>query len=463
MIERMIMQLASMMKVENDVSTFQNIRIKGVSIDTRKISPGNLFIPFKGEQTDGHQYVETAIQNGAAAVLWQKDVPNPPEDMPVLIVEDTLLALQELAQSYRNDLTAKIIAITGSNGKTTTKDIGAAVFSETFKVHKTEGNFNNHIGLPLTVLTMDEATEIGILEMGMSGKGEIALLTKLARPDVAIITNIGEAHMQDLGSREAIANAKLEIVEGLPKGGLLIYPGNEPLLVKRVSGIKQIRTCTFGATCENDLYPEDIEMNEFGSRFLVRGMAEEPLNLPIPGKHNIFNSLAIMLAAKEFSMEEDAVRRGLEAVKLSNMRMEWRDGLNGTRILNDAYNSSPTATRAVISMVEHMDAGREKILVLGDMLELGENEIVYHEQVGEEINPDKIKYVFTYGKLGKYIGEGAKKHFSESRIFHFTDKEKLADAIKEKSNGSEIILVKASRGMRLEETVDALTVSEQIQ
>lgn len=460
MIERTIMQLASMMKVENDVSTFQNIRIKGVSIDTRKITPGNLFIPFKGEQTDGHQYAKNAIQNGAGAVLWQRDVPNPPQDIPVLIVEDTLLALQDLAKSYRNELPAKIIAITGSNGKTTTKDIAASIFSEAFKVHKTAGNFNNHIGLPLTMLGMDEDTEIGILEMGMSGKGEIALLTKLAQPDVAIITNIGEAHMQDLGSREAIANAKLEIVEGLPKGGLLIYPGNEPLLVKRVSGIKQIRTCTFGETCENDLYPEDIELNEMGSRFLVRGMAEEPLYLSIPGKHNIFNSLAVMLAAKEFVMEEDAVRRGLEAVKLSNMRTEWRDGPNGSRILNDAYNSSPTATRAVISMVEHMDARREKFLVLGDMLELGEDELAYHRQVGEEINPEKIKYVFTYGELGKYIGEGARKHFSDSHIFHFTDKEKLTDAIKEKSNGSEIILVKASRGMRLEEVVEALTFNE---
>ncbi|MEK3889601.1 UDP-N-acetylmuramoyl-tripeptide--D-alanyl-D-alanine ligase [Bacillus sp. FSL K6-3431] len=463
MLKRTVKQLASMMNVKNDVSGFEGIQVKGVSIDTRNISQGNLFVPFKGEHTDGHKYVETAIENGAVAVLWQEDAPNPPTHIPVLIVENTLIALQELARSYRNELTAKIIGITGSNGKTTTKDIAASIFSEAYKVHKTEGNFNNHIGLPLTILAMDESTEIAILEMGMSGKGEISLLTKLARPDIAIITNIGEAHMQDLGSRDAIANAKLEIVAGLPKGGLLIYPGNEPLLIKKVSNLKQFRTCTFGETCENDLYPENIELNELGSRFFVRDIAEEPLYLSIPGKHNIFNSLAVMLVAKELSLEENEIRNGLNAVKLSNMRMEWLDGINGTRILNDAYNSSPTATRAVISMVENLDSKREKILVLGDMLELGEHEIAYHEQIGEEINSEKVKYVFTYGDLGKYIIAGARKHFSEERIFHFTDKEQLVNGIKEIINGNEIILIKASRGMKLEETVEALTVIDQIQ
>ncbi len=230
MISRTLGQIAAMIKVENDVSSFQDKLIQGVCIDTRKIIKGNLFIPFKGERMDGHQFVEAALEQGAAAALWQKDVPNPPKNAPILIVEDTLEALQQLAKSYRDELPAKVIGITGSNGKTTTKDITAAIFSETYKVHKTEGNFNNHIGLPLTILSMEESTEIAILEMGMSGKGEISLLTKLSRPDVAIITNIGEAHLLDLGSREAIAEVKLEIIEGLSENGLLIYPGNEPLI-----------------------------------------------------------------------------------------------------------------------------------------------------------------------------------------------------------------------------------------
>ncbi|MBS4205307.1 UDP-N-acetylmuramoyl-tripeptide--D-alanyl-D-alanine ligase [Lederbergia citrea] len=456
MIKRTIAQLAEMIKVENDVSKFQNELINGVCIDTRKISSGNLFVPFKGENTDGHQHVEAALNNGAGAVLWQKDVPNPPENAPVLIVENTLLALQQLARSYRNELSAKVIGITGSNGKTTTKDIAAAVFSETFKVHKTEGNFNNHIGLPLTILGMEETTEIAILEMGMSGKGEISLLTRIARPDVAIITNIGEAHLLDLGSREAIAEAKLEIAEGLPKKGVLIYPGNEPLLIKKISGLKQFRTCTFGESAENDLYPEHISMSENGSTFTVSNLTKEPFNLPISGKHNVLNALSVLLAAKEFSLTAASMQAGLKAVKLSNMRMEWHHGKKGTSILNDAYNASPTAMRAVISMVENMDGNRDKIVVLGDMLELGDQEKFFHEQIGTELDPGKIKFVFTYGHLGKYIAEGAKKHFPEQRVFNFTDKAELVSTLIEKIEGNEIVLFKASRGIKLEEAVEAL-------
>ncbi|MBS4206483.1 UDP-N-acetylmuramoyl-tripeptide--D-alanyl-D-alanine ligase [Bacillus sp. FJAT-50079] len=461
MIKRTIDQLVKMIQIENDVFAYADIEIHGVCIDTRKIQKGNLFIPFKGENTDGHRFVMPAIEAGASAVLWQKDVPNPPKNIPVLIVEDTLLALQQLARSYRNELSAKIIGITGSNGKTTTKDIAAAIFSQAYHVHKTEGNFNNHIGLPLTILGMDEATEVAVLEMGMSGKGEISLLTKLARPDVAIITNIGEAHMQDLGSREAIADAKLEIAEGLKEGGLLIYPGNEPLLVKRVSMLKQYRTRTFGASSEYDLYPDHLDMNDSGSTFIVPALSDQPFFLPIPGKHNIFNALAVLLAAGDFLIAENEIRNGLKEVKLSNMRMEWHDGFKETRILNDAYNSSPTATLAVISMFENMGNEREKMIVLGDMLELGEQAIQYHERVGKEIDPKKIKYVFTYGELGKYIAMGAKINFSENHVFHFTDQDELVSALKEKIEGHEVILVKASRGMRMEKTVNALSISKE--
>ncbi|MBS4219449.1 UDP-N-acetylmuramoyl-tripeptide--D-alanyl-D-alanine ligase [Bacillus sp. FJAT-49711] len=458
MIKRTIEQLATMIKVDNDIAPFQDIEIRGVSFDTRQNMEGTLFVPLKGEANDGHKYVDAAFAKGAAAVLWQKDVPNPPLNKPVLIVEDTLRSLQDLAHSYRKQTAAKVIGITGSNGKTTTKDIVAAVFSETFKVHKTDGNFNNHIGLPLTILGMDETTEIAILEMGMSGKGEISLLTKIAQPDAAIITNIGEAHLQDLGSREAIANAKLEIIDGLPKNGLLIYPGNEPLLIKKISSLKQFHTCTFGETRENDLYPEEINIVENGSSFIVPGLSDETFFLPIAGKHNIMNALAAILAAKEFLIPLTSIQEGLKSVKLSNMRMEWHEGIKGTRILNDAYNASPTAMRAVISMVENLAEDREKIVVLGDMLELGEKEEEFHKQIGEDLDPNKIKYVFTYGPLGKYIAAGAKMRFPENRVYEFEDKGKLIDTLTEKIEGDELIVFKASRGVKLEEAVKSVLV-----
>lgn len=189
--------------------------VKGVSIDSRHVQAGDLFIPFRGEQTNGHLYVEQAIENGAAASLWLKDEPHPPAHLPLLFVDDTTVALQQLARHYRSTMKAKVIGITGSNGKTSTKDIVSSLLSPYFKVEKTLGNLNNELGLPMTLLNMSEDTEIAVLEMGMSNFGEIEWLTNLARPDYAIITNIGEAHLQDLGSREGIAKAKIEIVEGL--------------------------------------------------------------------------------------------------------------------------------------------------------------------------------------------------------------------------------------------------------
>ena len=215
MIRKTLLEVSQMIKIENDIAEFHELEINGISIDSRKIGAGNLFVPFKGEHSDGHRYVEDAIKKGAAAAIWQKDVPNPPEHLPILIVENTLIALQELARSYRNQLDVRIIGITGSNGKTTTKDITANLLSLKYKVQKTEGNYNNEIGLPLTILGLDEDTQVAVLEMGMSSKGEIDFLTQLAQPEAAIITNIGESHLLDLGSREGIAEAKWEIVNGL--------------------------------------------------------------------------------------------------------------------------------------------------------------------------------------------------------------------------------------------------------
>jgi UDP-N-acetylmuramoyl-tripeptide--D-alanyl-D-alanine ligase len=449
-----------MIEVKNDVSAWSRVSIKGAAIDSRKILPGNLFVPLKGEKTDGHHFVEKAFEQGAAAALWQEDIPHPPEGKPVIVVKDVLKALQELAKAYRNELSLKVVAITGSNGKTTTKDITAAVLGKTYRVQKTEGNLNNHIGLPLTVLSLKENTEIAILEMGMSGRGEISLLTDIAKPDVAIITNIGEAHLLDLGSREAIADAKFEITEGLKEGGLFIYPGNEPLLVERASRLKQARLKTFGQSPDHDLYLLDYNLEERGSTFIVSAYPDETLFLPVAGKHNLMNALAALLAAIECSVPFSDIKAGLKSVKLSNMRMEWRKGPKGSAILNDAYNSSPTALRAVISMIESMDEKREKILVLGDMLELGEDEQIFHRKIGREISPDKIKYVFTYGRLGKRIAEGAAEHFPKERVFSFQDQEELIAALFEKISGNEIIAVKASRGMELEKVVEALAAQE---
>ncbi|MDP4162371.1 MAG: UDP-N-acetylmuramoyl-tripeptide--D-alanyl-D-alanine ligase [Bacillota bacterium] len=453
MIKRNLKQVAEMIFAKNDATPFADVWVTGVSIDSRKIEKGNLFIPFKGEHADGHKYVEDSIRNGAAAAFWQSDVPNPPLHLPILIVDDCLKALQELARSYREQLSVKVVGITGSNGKTTTKDMTAGLLSLSYKVKKTEGNYNNHIGLPLTVLSLDEDTEVAVLEMGMSGRGEIEFLTTLARPDAVIITNIGESHLLDLGSREAIAEAKLEILQGLRDGGLAVLHGDEPLLMERIEKHKgNVRVQTFGRSQTNDMYPVKITQSGNGNTFAIN-QSPGDFYLPVLGTHNILNALAAMLIAKEFSIPFEKMDKGLQNIKLTNMRMELVEGKNGEKIINDAYNASPTSMMAAIDLVSNLSGYDKKILVLGDMLELGPQEEEYHHHIGEKLQRDKIDLLFTYGSLGGLIAKGARKSLGEERVFAFTNKADLIKELESHVNEKTLILVKASRGMKLEEIV----------
>jgi UDP-N-acetylmuramoyl-tripeptide--D-alanyl-D-alanine ligase len=456
MIKRSLRQIAEMVFAQNDMSTFAETIITGVSIDSRKIENGNLFIPFKGEVSDGHKYVEESISKGAAAALWQKDVPNPPTHLPILIVDNCLVALQELARKYRQQLDVKVVGITGSNGKTTTKDMTAGILATNYKVQKTEGNYNNHIGLPLTVLGLHEDTEIAVLEMGMSGRGEIEFLTKLACPDAVVITNIGESHLLDLGSREGIAEAKLEILQGLKEGGLAVLHGDEPLLMERIQQHKvNVQVKTFGRNETNDLYPTDITQLENGNRFKINA-SKTTFELPVLGTHNILNALASMLIANYFSIPFEKMNEGLAGIKLTNMRMELVEGDQGEKIINDAYNASPTSMMAAIELVSNLKGYDRKILILGDMLELGPQQEQYHQQIGTALNRDKVDLLFTYGNLGGHIANSARTVLGEERVFAFTEKAPLIQELKRHVNKNTLILVKASRGMKLEEIVTAL-------
>ncbi|MCQ6282250.1 UDP-N-acetylmuramoyl-tripeptide--D-alanyl-D-alanine ligase [Bacillus sp. EB600] len=456
MIKRTLKQISEMIPVQNDLTLFLEVNITGVSIDSRKIEKGNLFIPFKGEHADGHKYVVESIRKGAAAALWQKDVPNPPNDLPILIVEDCLTALQELARKYREQLPVRVVGITGSNGKTTTKDMTSCLLALQYKVQKTEGNFNNHIGLPLTVLGLNEDTEVAVLEMGMSGRGEIEWLTKLACPDAVVITNIGESHLLDLGSREGIAEAKLEIMQGLKEGGLAVLHGDEPLLMERINQYKgNIQVQTFGRSETNTIYPTEIIQSNQGSKFKIN-LSAQSFELPVLGTHNILNALAAMSIANYFSVPFEKMADGLKNVKLTNMRMELVEGKRGEKIINDAYNASPTSMIAAIELVSNLMGYEKKILVLGDMLELGPQEKQYHLQIGEGLNPEKIDVLFTYGQLGLEIANGARKSLGTDKVFAFTEKQELVNELVNHIDNKTLVLVKASRGMKLEEIVASL-------
>lgn len=435
-----------------DTNGFDGV-ITGVTIDSRKVQKGDLFIPFRGETANGHQYVEDAFEKGAACCLWLKDEPNPPKNKPILFVEDSELALQQMARKYREELQTKIIGVTGSNGKTSTKDILASLLSPYFKVQKTIGNFNNELGLPLTLLSLDEDTEIAVLEMGMSGFGEIEFLSTLAKPHYAIITNIGEAHMQDLGSREGIAKAKFEIIRGLDQNGQLFYDGDEPLLAKLVQNEPNLQSKSFGFTQTNDLFVEKIDTSENGSRFVTRGELHGEFFIPVLGKHQVKNTLSGMLVAKSLGLTDEEIRKGLEQVSLTDMRMQLIT-LGDFLFINDAYNAAPTSMKAAIEFMKSTSLKEDKWLVLGDMLELGEKEKEFHEQLAEFIDEKEISRVCLFGPRMKYLYEKLMPIFKE-RVVHSEDYSVIIETIKKYASSNSLILLKGSRGMKLETILNA--------
>lgn len=458
MINRTILQLTEMISCEVD-QAWHHISFHGVSTDSRTIEKGNLFIPLIGESFDGHDYAAQAMESGAAAVLWQEDHPGAPEGVPVIRVADTLVALQQLAAAYRQQLPVRVIGVTGSNGKTTTKDMIAACLATTYTVLKTQGNLNNHIGLPLTLLQLTEETQMAVIEMGMSGRGEIELLTKIAGPEAAVITNIGEAHMLQLGSREEIAAAKLEIIAGLREDGLLVYNGDEPLIEQQLKENEKygsILRFRFGAEESNDYFPVAVMQQEDVISFKLNVPFSPTFKLPIPGRHNVMNALAAIAVCRFMGVSEADIVQGLAELQVSEMRNEYVKTSNGATLINDAYNSSPTALRAAIRMLEELQVNGRKIAVLSDMLELGEQSEHYHREIGRMLDAEKIDYVWTYGPLAAYIAEEAKAQYPEGHVRVFTDKDELASELASLLKEEDLALFKASRGMRLEEVIERL-------
>lgn len=424
--------------------------ITGVSINTRTLQPGDLFIPFKGEKTNGHQYIQQAIEAGAAATLWQKDEPNMPTNIPVILVDDAEEALQQMAKAYRAEHQATFIGITGSNGKTSTKDLLAGTLMPYYKVQKTEGNFNNQLGMPLTILSLDEDTEFAILEMGMDGFGQIEFLTKLAKPHHVIITNIGEAHMEALGSRAGIAKAKFEIIQGLQENGRLFFDGDEPLLQELVAQEKGLQTTSFGFESTNDLYADQIETNEEGSQFEVHGLLNGQFMIPVLGSHQVKNTVAVMGVAHTIGLTDDQIRTSLKQVSLTNMRMQLVT-CGSLLFINDAYNAAPTSVRAALTFMSTTQMRPNKWVVLGDMLELGEQEEQYHHNLIESIDFDEIQTICLYGSRMKVLYEAIKMQYpTVDVVWSEQAYEPIIQKIEQQADEKTMILLKGSRGMALE-------------
>jgi len=438
--------------VQGEVLTENEVTVTGVEFDTRKISNGDLFVPLKGKH-DGHDFVSKAIENGAAATLWSNDPATAPEGIAVILVNDTLAAFQALASYYLLEEHPDVIAITGSNGKTTTKDMTESVLSQKYRTYKTQGNYNNDIGLPYTILHMPEGTEKLILEMGMDHANEISVLSELAEPDVAAITIIGEAHIENLGSREKIADAKMEITTGLAPDGLLVIPADEPLLADRIRSLSQTIE-TFGIQ-QGDISATILNENKGATVFSVD---DSGYQIPLPGSYNVQNALIALAIGRWYGLDNEEIFQGLAYVQVTQNRTQWLKAKNGADILSDVYNANPTAMALVLDTFAKLPTEGRRIAVLADMLELGEESSALHANMINHISEQDFQEIFLYGEEMKALKIALADRYQNLKVHYFAKDEKaqLVEAVKESLQAEDSIVLKGSNGMGLFTLVEAL-------
>lgn len=433
--------------------------ITGISTDSRKVEPGNLFIPLTGENFDGHDYISGAFERGAAASLTQREK----DDFPgktVVRVDNTLSALQDIASWYRAGFDIPFIGITGSVGKTSTKEMVACALAERYNVLKNEGNLNNEIGVPLTIFRLEKEHEVSVVEMGMSGLGEIRALTEIVRPQVGIITNIGISHIEKLGSRPNILKAKLELLEGLQPDGLLILNGDD-IMLSGVKNLLNVRTVSYGLAEGLDYQAYNVQSRgEKGTDFDVMVLGKEyTVHLPVPGVHNVHNALAAIAAGIELGIEMQVLLTGISRFNPGKMRQHIIKA-NGMIIINDAYNASPQSMKAALDVLSELEAVR-RIAVLGDMLELGEWSRQAHLDTGMEVARKNPDYILTVGSEAANIAAGAvEAGFAAERAFSFLNNTQAIEFLEKLLTKGDAMLVKGSRGMKMEEIVQAFTVQE---
>lgn len=427
--------------------------INQVEFDSRKVQAGDLFVPLAGVR-DGHDFIDAAAKNGAVAAFWSRDSQELPAGVIKIPVADPLAAMQQLAVYYKKKLAPKTVAITGSNGKTTTKDLTAAVLSQQFITYKTQGNYNNNIGMPYTILHMPDDCQLLVLEMGMDHAGELTELSVMGQPDAAAITIIGEAHIENLGSRAGIAAAKMEIVQGLATKGLLLVPADEPLLLPLLAGLSQ-QVTTFGIQ-QGDISATVIAESKERTVFEVAG---KTLEIPVIGAYNVKNALIAYGFGKHFGLSDSQIAQGLATVQLTKNRTQWLTAKNGAQVLSDVYNANPTAMALVLDTFGKLQTsdGR-KLAVLADMLELGPDSRQMHAAMAAHID-NSYDTVFLYGTEMTALLNALTEKDADLTVYHFDkpNKSALIQMIKAELGPADSILLKGSNGMGLSEVVEALT------
>ena len=448
----------------------ENETLEDFTQDTRKIKDGYVYIGFKGERTDGNLMYNEALKNGAKVCILQKDsvegkinvedVKKQYKGKTIVVVENTIKALQDLAKYKRSLYDIPVIGITGSVGKTSTKDLIASVMSKKFNTLKTLGNYNNQIGLPLTILGLKDH-EAMVIEMGMNRNGEISNLTQIAKPTVAVITNIGTAHIGNLGSRENILKAKLEILEGLQENGILIINNDNDLLHewKEKNKNNNFQIITYGMENRSDFMPYNIILSENGSTYNIDLNGRKYLvNVAVGGNHFVLNSLCAIAIGTIFEIDINDILEGIATFTLTERRMQVEKNKKGVTIINDCYNANYDSMKAALEYLGKINANK-RIAVLGDMLELGEYSQKLHEMVGKEVVKNKIDILITVGKLSKSIADIALKNgMEEKNIFMCNNNDEAASLINQKANNGDAILLKASNSLNFQEIFNLIYV-----
>jgi len=444
----------------------QDCLISGISIDSRTLIPGDLFFAIIGPSFNGHDFIIEAFNKGAVGAVVCKNVGSLlqseeiDKNKVIVEVKDTLSALQDWSKHYKDKFKTFNICVTGSNGKTTTKEIIAHIVSQEFPLLKTSGNYNNEIGIPLTLLQLNKSHKLLVVEMGMRSLGEIKTLTNFIPPDLAVITNIGEAHIGLLGSKDNIFKAKSELLQSLDKDGKAILNRDDPYFFKMLEIVKGKKAYTFGIENKSDIMARNIRMvSDKGMRFTleVQSGKSREIYFPLLGRHNIYNAIAASAVAFALGIELDLIERGLSSFKQLDLHMQLSNFYNDIKILNDSYNASPLSVKSALETLAEAARNNRKIAILGDMLELGEKTDFYHREIGKEVAKLSIDTLITVGQGGKIIAQSSKEEgMAEERVFSFEKNEKvnLAKKLLNLIKPGNFVLLKGSREMKMEEILE---------
>jgi UDP-N-acetylmuramoyl-tripeptide--D-alanyl-D-alanine ligase len=429
----------------------RRVEIAGVSTDSRTTQPGDLFFALHGDAFDGHDFVKVAFARGAAAAVVSRTVEDLPPDAYCIMVEDTTKALGDLANRARRAWNGKVIAVTGSNGKTTTKEMIYQLLSGSHRVRKAPKSFNNNIGVPLTIFSIEPQDEFGVIEMGTNAPGEIARLAEIAEPDIAVVTNVMQTHLEGLRSLSGVAAAKAELLAGLKAGGLAVINADNEHCRKMIRNCRA-RVLTFGVGSGAQARATSMQPLAWGTRFRLNGSEFE---VPVPGIHNVMNALAALAVCRELGLQADDLAARLAAFEPPPMRLARREA-GGVMLINDAYNANPGSMQAALQVFGSLPVNGRRIMVCGEMLELGKNSRKLHEQLGKSIAEAGVNEVWTVGEASKYVAEAIRSTGQHVAVNEARQPLEAAAKMLRTLEPGDAVLLKGSRGVKLETLMDAL-------